>query len=111
VLTSYLPGQEEGNAEFVVQAGAGSYAAGLRGLAAEVARLRRDPVALAAMRAASARLGRPRAAADIADLLAQTAKVTGTSALTRTQRRQPAALIAQDPLTAGLERMTVKDLS
>ena len=28
VLTSHLPGQEEGNAEFVVQAGAGSYAPG-----------------------------------------------------------------------------------
>ena len=111
VLTSYLPGQEEGNAEFVVQAGAGSYAATPRGLAAEVARLRRDPVALAAMRAASARLGRPRAAADIADLLAETAHVTGTAAPTRTQWRQPATPIAQDPLAAGLERMTVKDLS
>ncbi len=75
VLTSYLPGQEEGNVEFVVQAGAGSYAARPRELAAEIARLRDDPAALAAMRAASARVGRPRAAADIAGLLAEVAVV------------------------------------
>jgi len=103
VLTSYLPGQEEGNAGFVVQAGAGSYATRPRDLAAEVTRLRRDPAALAAMRAASARLGRPRAAADIADLLAEMATGTGSAvAATRVQRRHPAALITQDPLTAGL---------
>ncbi len=75
VLTSYLPGQEEGNVEFVVRAGAGSYAARPRELAAEIARLRDDPAALAAMRAASARVGRPRAAADIAGLLAEVAVV------------------------------------
>ncbi len=75
VLTSFLPGQEEGNAEFVVRAGAGSYAARPRELAAEIARLRDDPAALAAMRAASARVGRPRAAADIAGLLAEVAMV------------------------------------
>ena len=57
VLTSFLPGQEEGNAEFVVRAGAGSYAPRPRDLAAEIARLRDDPAALAAMRAASARAG------------------------------------------------------
>ena len=71
VLTSYLPGQEEGNAEFVVQAGAGSYTPRPGDLASEIARLRADPDALVVMRAASARIGRPRAAADIADLLAE----------------------------------------
>ena len=60
VLTSFLPGQEEGNAEFVVRAGAGSYAPRPRDLAAEIARLRDDPAALAAMRAASARAAAPR---------------------------------------------------
>jgi len=75
VLTSYLPGQEEGNVDFVVRAGAGSYAARPRELAAEIARLRDDPAALVAMRAASARVGRPRAAADIAGLLAEVAVV------------------------------------
>jgi 1,2-diacylglycerol 3-beta-galactosyltransferase len=77
VLTSYLPGQEEGNAEFVVQAGAGSYAPTPRGLAGEIARLRADPAALDAMRAAAARSGRPRAAADIADLIAGAAGTAG----------------------------------
>ena len=73
ILTSYLPGQEEGNAEFVVDAGAGCYAPRPRLLAAEIGRLRRDPAALARMRAASARAGRPGAATDIAYLLAEVA--------------------------------------
>ena len=73
VLTSHLPGQEEGNAEFVVQAGAGSHAPRPRDLAVEIGRLRNDPAALAAMRAASARASRPRAAADIAGLIAEAA--------------------------------------
>ena len=76
VLTSYLPGQEEGNVEFVVRAGAGSYAPRPRDLIAEIGRLRDDPAALAAMRAASARAAWPGAAADIAGLLAEAAGVT-----------------------------------
>jgi 1,2-diacylglycerol 3-beta-galactosyltransferase len=87
VLTSSLPGQEEGNAEFVVETGAGSYAPRPDGLTAEIARLRADPAALTAMRAASARVGRPRAAADIADLLAEAATVT-QAAQPPTPRRQ-----------------------
>lgn len=78
VLTSYLPGQEEGNAEFVVRAGAGCYAPRLRDLARQLARLRDDPAALAAMRSASARAGRPRAAVDVAGLLAEAAALGGT---------------------------------
>jgi 1,2-diacylglycerol 3-beta-galactosyltransferase len=70
ILTSYVPGQEKGNAEFIVSAGAGVYAPGVRQLAAEIGRLHRDQAALALMRAASARTGRPHAAADIARLLA-----------------------------------------
>lgn len=70
VLTSYVPGQEEGNVEFVVEAGAGIRAPRTRQLAAEIGRLRDDPAALATMRAASGGLGRPGAAADIARLLA-----------------------------------------
>ena len=69
VLTSYLPGQEEGNAGFVVSAGAGRYAPGRRDLVDEISCLRRNPAALAAMRAASAGLSRPGAAADIARVL------------------------------------------
>jgi 1,2-diacylglycerol 3-beta-galactosyltransferase len=70
LLTSHLPGQERGNAEFVTDAGAGRRARGVRRLLAEIDGLRADPEHLAAMGAASARLGRPGAAADIAELIA-----------------------------------------
>jgi 1,2-diacylglycerol 3-beta-galactosyltransferase len=70
VLTSFVPGQEKGNAEFVTGAGAGVYAPRPRELAAEIGRLHRDPTALAAMRDAAVRASRPRAAADIARYLA-----------------------------------------
>jgi 1,2-diacylglycerol 3-beta-galactosyltransferase len=73
VLTSFVPGQEKGNAEFVTEAGAGVYAPRPRQLAAEIGRLRRDPAALAAMRDASARAGRPGAAIDIARFIAEMA--------------------------------------
>jgi 1,2-diacylglycerol 3-beta-galactosyltransferase len=73
VLTSCLPGQEEGNIELVVSAGAGRYAPRPRDLVAEVGWLRRDRAALAAMGAAAADLSRPGAAADIAGLLADLA--------------------------------------
>jgi hypothetical protein len=70
VLTSRVPGQEEGNAEFVVAAGAGRWAPRLPDLLTAVNELRRDPVILARMRAASARLARPDAAAAIARVVA-----------------------------------------
>jgi 1,2-diacylglycerol 3-beta-galactosyltransferase len=70
LLTSYLPGQEEGNADFVVSAGAGRYAPRPQDLIAEINSLRQDPEALAQMRKASAAISRPDAAADIAMLLA-----------------------------------------
>jgi 1,2-diacylglycerol 3-beta-galactosyltransferase len=73
LLTSFLPGQEEGNADFVASAGAGRYVPGLTDLVTEIERLRRDPGALAAMRQASAAISRPGAAADIARLVASLA--------------------------------------
>ncbi len=73
ILTSFVPGQEHGNADFVAEAGAGCYRPNLRGLINQVNALRQDPAALDAMRAASARLGRPAAALDIAALLAELA--------------------------------------
>jgi 1,2-diacylglycerol 3-beta-galactosyltransferase len=76
VLTSFVPGQEKGNAEFVTGAGAGVYAPRPRQLAAEIGRLRRDPGALAAMRDASVRVSRPRAATDIARFLADLVRPT-----------------------------------
>jgi 1,2-diacylglycerol 3-beta-galactosyltransferase len=77
VLTSFVPGQEKGNAEFVTGAGAGVYAPRPRQLAAEIGRLRRDPSALAAMRAAAVRASRPRAATDIARFLADLSGLHG----------------------------------
>lgn len=77
VLTSYVPGQEKGNAELVTRAGAGVYASRPRQLAKEIARLRRDPTAIAAMRDAATRVSRPHAATDIARFLADLSGVTG----------------------------------
>jgi 1,2-diacylglycerol 3-beta-galactosyltransferase len=79
-----LPGQEDGNAEFVVAAGAGRLAPGPAALVREVTRLRRAPAELAAMRAASARLGRPDAAASAAALIASRA---GAAAPAQPRRR------------------------
>ncbi len=70
VLTSHVPGQEKGNAEFVTEAGAGVYAPRPRQLAAQIGRLRGDPDALEAMRCAAGRAGRPDAATDIARFIA-----------------------------------------
>ncbi len=69
LLTSHLPGQERGNAHFVAAAGAGRYAPRRRQLLRDLDELRRNPAALKAMRAASAGLGRPDAAAGVVALL------------------------------------------
>ena len=74
LLTGHVPGQEAGNAEFVVGSGAGRHACRTEDLVREVARLRTDPGALEAMRAASARLARPGAAGAIAGLIARLAQ-------------------------------------
>jgi 1,2-diacylglycerol 3-beta-galactosyltransferase len=73
LLTSHVPGQERGNAEFVTRAGAGRRARGVRRLLAEIEDLRADAGHLALMQAASARLGRPGAAAGIAEAIANLA--------------------------------------
>jgi 1,2-diacylglycerol 3-beta-galactosyltransferase len=70
ILTSHVPGQEQGNADFVVKAGAGRYAPTIRKLVSDLDGLRQDPAALEEMRIASASLGRPGAAADIAAMIA-----------------------------------------
>jgi 1,2-diacylglycerol 3-beta-galactosyltransferase len=73
LLTSYVPGQEAGNADFVVSAGAGRYVPRLPDLITEIDRLKRDSRALAEMRQAAAAISRPGAAADIALMLASLA--------------------------------------
>jgi 1,2-diacylglycerol 3-beta-galactosyltransferase len=70
IVTCSLPGQENGNVDYVVRAGAGSHAPTPRDLVTEVRRLQDDPAAVEAMRQASAALSRPHAADDIASLLA-----------------------------------------
>lgn len=69
LLTSHLPGQERGNANLVVGAGAGRYARGVRGMLRELAQLREDPAALRALAVGSKALARPDAAADVAGLV------------------------------------------
>jgi 1,2-diacylglycerol 3-beta-galactosyltransferase len=76
LLTSHLPGQETGNAQWVTRAGAGLHAPRRWQLLRALGELRRDPAALTAMRAASAGLGRPGAAAGVAALLAGLTGVT-----------------------------------
>lgn len=75
VIVSQLPGQERGNADYVVAGGLARRARTVRGLCTVIDELRGDPAAVAAMRAASARLARPDAAHRIADLLAGLAGV------------------------------------
>jgi 1,2-diacylglycerol 3-beta-galactosyltransferase len=89
LLTSYVPGQEAGNADFVVSAGAGRYVPGLADLITEIDRLKQDPLALAEMRHASAAISRPGAAADIAMMLASLAD--GGDRVSRTVATTPAA--------------------
>jgi 1,2-diacylglycerol 3-beta-galactosyltransferase len=69
VITSQLPGQEQGNGEMFVRSGAAIWARKPGDLVHQVARLHHDPAALAAMRAASYSLAKPAAARDIAALL------------------------------------------
>jgi 1,2-diacylglycerol 3-beta-galactosyltransferase len=70
IITSHLPGQEEGNTELAVGAGAARHASHPGDVVREVERLHRNPLVLAAMRRASARASRPQAAAEVAALLA-----------------------------------------
>jgi 1,2-diacylglycerol 3-beta-galactosyltransferase len=81
LLAGHLPGQETGNTEIVVRAGAGRPIRGRRQLRAQIEDLQSDPASLSRMRAAAVRLGRPAAAAEIADLLAQRAGVRASTPL------------------------------
>ncbi len=81
LLTSYVPGQEQGNAEFVVSAGAGRSVPRPRDMVADLTWLRQHPHALARMRQASAAISRPHAAAEIASLLADLAGLPSRAAV------------------------------
>jgi 1,2-diacylglycerol 3-beta-galactosyltransferase len=92
-LTSQLPGQEQGNGHFVADVGAGLHVPRRRQLLRHLAELRRDPAALTVMRTASAGLGRPGAAARVAQLLA------GLTDAGLTDAGLTAASVAQASLT------------
>lgn len=72
ILSSALPGQEEGNVRFVVENGAGIWAPGPKNVAAAVKDLLEGgPERLAAAAANARRIARPHAALDIAEEIAQ----------------------------------------
>ena len=91
LLTSHLPGQEDGNVELVVTAGAGRYVPRVTDLLREITRLRADPAALDAMRAASSSLARPRAAAETAALIAELAASAAARQAVRLAHSSPQA--------------------
>jgi processive 1,2-diacylglycerol beta-glucosyltransferase len=69
VIVHPIPGQEERNADHLLEAGAAIRCNNLPALAWKIDRLLDDPARLAAMRANARRLARPHAAADIATAL------------------------------------------
>ncbi len=70
VLYSYVPGQEEGNAAYVVETGAGVWAPGAEATAAAVRRWLARPQDVERASHAARRAARPEAAREIARLLA-----------------------------------------
>lgn len=70
LVTSHVPGQERGNTELIVGGGAGLHTPRPDDVVAAIARLKRDPEALRAIRRASLALARPDAAHRVASLVA-----------------------------------------
>lgn len=92
LLPSHVPGQERGNADVVVDAGAARRVRGTRQLVGEVRALCGDPEAMTGLRAAARRQGRPDAAARLAALIADDARARAASSpgggsLHETERR------------------------
>jgi len=71
VLYSCLPGQEEGNVEYVVTGGLGRWAPGPAQAAAAVRELLGNPADLERAAQACRRAARPQAAAEVADAVAE----------------------------------------
>ena len=69
LLVSPIPGQEERNADYLLESGAAIKAVDAATLVFKLARLLAGPAQLEAMRAAAARIGRPNAAADVVELI------------------------------------------
>jgi len=71
LISSHIAGQEERNADAVMEAGAGARALSVDELVQRATRLLDDPAALARMAAAARAFGRPDAAGRIADAVAR----------------------------------------
>lgn len=69
IVISPIPGQEERNADFLLENGAALKACGASALAYRVEKLLRDPARLQALRESSLRLGRPDAARTVLDIV------------------------------------------
>lgn len=69
LITSPIPGQEEGNANFLIRSGVANKIDDSSDLVKVLSQIANDPIALEAMRESSKILGKPHSAADIADLL------------------------------------------
>jgi processive 1,2-diacylglycerol beta-glucosyltransferase len=69
LLVSPIPGQEERNADYLLEAGAAIKAVDGATLVFKLATLMAEPARLAAMSAAAARISRPGAAADVVALI------------------------------------------
>lgn len=77
LITWFLPGQERGNMEWLIDTGAGRYVPGDAELVDEVAELAAPgSSSLRSMRAAVAQLARPEAAAEVAELIRSVALKT-----------------------------------
>jgi len=74
LLVSPIPGQEERNADYLLECGAAIKAVDAATLEFKLARLLADRSRLAAMSAAARQVSRPRAAADVVDLIANSLK-------------------------------------
>ncbi|HLN12144.1 MAG TPA: galactosyldiacylglycerol synthase, partial [bacterium] len=89
-----IPGQEEGNTQFLVERGAALAAASPRALRVQLETLLTHPERLAAMRQAAAGLGRPDAAEVVVDELAQLARIANRSGVAS---HEPLALPSATP--------------
>ncbi|HKC25230.1 MAG TPA: glycosyltransferase [Thermoanaerobaculia bacterium] len=79
VIRDPIPGQEERNCDFVLEAGAGVRANGLASLRFKVAALLADRARLASMREAARRVARPEAAVEVVRLARNVAGVNSRS--------------------------------
>jgi 1,2-diacylglycerol 3-beta-galactosyltransferase len=91
VLYSLLPGQEDGNVDFVINHGLGVWAPGPVQSALAVRRWLRSPDEIAAASQRCAQVARPDAADRIADAIREFLKPPGTGQLGAASRRQVSA--------------------